>query len=143
MKRANYLIALSAFAALLLAAALPAYGQGRGQGRVARAYDPATETTIGGVVQEVKFIPGPGVMGGMHLVLSTDAGTTEVRLGPAWYVSRQNFAFGKGDQVEVTGSKIKSGDAFVLIARVVKKGDQVLTLRNAQGIPASSGWRRQ
>src|SRR5689334_23261716 len=113
MKRANYFIALSAFVTLLLLAALPAYGQGRGQGRGVRAYDPATETTISGVVQEVKIISGTGVMGGMHLILSVDAGTIEVRLGPAWYVSQQNFAFGNGDQVEVTGSKIKTGDTFV------------------------------
>ena len=132
---------LSAFVALLLLlAALPAYGQGRGRWRGARAYDPAAETTMSGVVQEVKMIPGTA---GMHLVLGTEAGTIEVRLGPAWYVSQQNFAFGRNDQVEVTGSKIKSGETFVLIAREVKKGDRALTLRNAQGIPLWSGGRRQ
>ena len=143
MKRATYFITLSTFVALLLLAALPAYGQGRGQGRGARAYDPATETIISGVVQEVKIISGTGVMGGMHLVLSTDTGEIEARLGPAWYMSQQNFAFGRGDQVEVNGSKIRTGDAYVLIAREVKKGDRVLALRNAQGFPLWSGGRRQ
>jgi hypothetical protein len=47
--------------------------------------------------------------------------------------------FAKGDQVEVIGSKVKGTDTEVVIAREVKKDGKVLTLRNAQGIPA---WRR-
>lgn len=50
-----------------------------------------------------------------------------------------NGGFVKGDQVEVIGSKVKGTDAVVVIARDVKKDGKVLTLRNAQGIPA---WRR-
>jgi hypothetical protein len=70
-------------------------------------------------------------------------GSLEVHLGPTSYLEKQQFAFAKGDQIEVIGSKVKIESADVVIAREVKKGGKTLTLRNAQGVPAwSKGGRR-
>jgi hypothetical protein len=132
-------------AATLLTASTLAWAQaGRGQGG-GRNYDTATEVAISGTVDEVRNIPGPaGGPGGLHLMLRSDAGVDEVHLGPAAFVRSKGFEFVKGDAITVTGSKRKVGGQDVVIAREVKKGDKVLTLRDAKGFPLwSGGGRRQ
>ena len=106
-------------------------------------YDPTTETTVKGTVEEVKQISGHrDGPGGTHLILKTDKETLEVHLGPTSFLEQEKFTFAKGDQIEVIGSKVKVGGADALLAREVKKGDKTLTLRNAQGVPAWSRGRR-
>ena len=116
------------------------------QGTERGVYNPGTETTVKGTVEHVRtaFLPGGGASaqsqgestGPLYLDLNSDSGKFAVFLGPAWFAESKGFKFAKGDQVEVTGSKVRD-DAIV--AREVKKDDKVLTLRNAQGIPEWSG----
>ena len=54
---------------------------------------------------------------------------------------QKHINFEKGEQIEVTGSRVKFGDSDALIAREIKKGGQTRTLRNAQG--TLSGLRRR
>ncbi len=82
-------------------------------------------------------------MGGTHLDLKTGSGTFDVHLGPSGFLAAKNFKFAKGDQVEVTGSKVTFEGHDAIIAREVKMGGKVLTLRDAQGIPEWSGGRRR
>jgi len=113
----------------------------------ARLYNQNTETTIKGTVEQVKtaYLPGGGASaqarkefrGPIYLNLKTDSGAFSVYLGPSSFLESKSFKFAKGDQIEVTGSKVTNKDA--IIAREVKRGDQVLILRNAQGIPQWSG----
>ncbi len=103
-------------------------------------YDSATEATVTGTIETVQSLPAPaGGRGGMHLMLRADAGVVEVDLGPTGFITTSGFDFAKGDQVTVIGSKIKRNGQDAVIARQVTKGDKVLTLRNAQGIPIWSG----
>ena len=109
-------------------------GRGRGgPGRGVPAYDPATELTIQGTVEEVSQLKTPAM--GTHLTLKTDKENFDVRLGPSAFLTANKFEFAKGDQIEVTGSKIKVAGADAILAREVKKGGQTLTLRDAKGIP--------
>jgi hypothetical protein len=81
---------------------------------------------------------------GRHLTLKTDAATIEVALGPAWFLAEQKVTLAAGDSVEVTGAKVaaREGDPS-FVARLVKKGDTTLALRNEQGAPLwSKGPRR-
>jgi hypothetical protein len=110
------------------------------QGKGMPLYNPETEVKVMGIVEEVKQVTGPRGWGGTHLSLKTEAEVLDVHIGPSSFLKKQGFTFAKGDQVEVMGSKIKYGDADALIAREIKKGGRVLTLRNAQGIPV---WSRQ
>jgi hypothetical protein len=59
----------------------------------------------------------------------------EVAVGPVSFVTSSHFNFAKGDRVIVTGAKMKMGGSDVVVAREIKKGDQVLTLRDAKGVP--------
>jgi mono/diheme cytochrome c family protein len=112
---------------------------GTGQNTGGRGYNPSTETTVKGTVEEVKQLPMRGGPGGTHVTLKTDKGVLDVHLGPSAFLAERHFEISKGDQIEVTGSKMSIDGTEALVAREVKKGSQVLTLRNANGIPLWSG----
>jgi hypothetical protein len=94
---------------------------------------------VKGSVEAVNQVKGPQSWDSTHLSLKTDKETIDVHVGPSWFLTQNTTGFAKGDQVEVTGSRVKFGDKDALIAREIKKGDETLTLRNAQGFPVWSG----
>ena len=67
--------------------------------------------------------------------MKADKETVQVDLGPSWYVDEQHLKVARGDRLEVTGSRMTRAGKSVLIAAQVKKGDQVLPLRDDRGIP--------
>ena len=128
--------------ALLAAAPLLAQPQGRGDG--SPRYDLATEATVMGTVESVEQIANSGGgrgrrgLGGTHITLKTSADTLEVHVGPTAFLNEKKVAIAKGDTLVVVGSRITVDDERVFIAREVKKGDSVWTLRDAAGLPL---WR--
>lgn len=135
-------------AAVLLFLAGPpvAFAQaGMGQGRPgARYYNPSTEVTVKGTVEQVREVTGRRRgWNGTHLTLRTAKETFDVHLGPSSFLAEKGFKFAKGDQIEVTGSKVKYNGAEALIARQVKKEGKTLVLRDARGIPEWSRGRRR
>ena len=109
-----------------------------------RMYDPKTVETISGIVERVDMItPLKGMSRGVHLLVKIDKETAEVHLGPVWYLENQDVKIMPKDKVEVRGSKIMFFGKPVIIAAEVKKGDEVLKLRDENGSPAWSGWRRR
>ncbi len=119
-------------AILILIAATLVLAQGQGW----HNYDPKTETTVSGTIQEVQQHPGRRGGGtGTDLVLKTEQGNVDIFVGPSSYVSKQGFTFAKSDSIEVTGSKIAKG----IIAREIKKSGKTLTLREASGRPMWAG----
>jgi len=126
---------LAAIATALLIIPLAAAQSAGGNGQGGRRYNPATEITVTGTVAEVQQYTRGGGWGGTHLTLKTDHATLDVHLGPTRFLAEEKFSFAKGDQLEVTGSKIPYGGGEALVARLVKKGDKTLTLRDAAGIP--------
>lgn len=120
-------------------------GGGWGPGTpYSRMYDPQTVETVGGEVVSVeKMTPMKGMAEGVHLVLRTDDETISVHLGPSWYLENQDVEIEATDKLEVKGSRITFEDKPAIIASEVRKGDEVLILRDASGVPAWSGWRRR
>jgi hypothetical protein len=113
-------------------------------GAYGRMYDPKTVDTVTGEVVKVdRITPMRGMSGGVHLVLKTDKGDVSVHLGPQWYLENQDVKIEPKDTVEVTGSRVTVQGQPALIAAEVKKGDQVLKLRDAAGIPVWAGWRKR
>ena len=129
--------------AVVLACSSMALGQGRGPGKGMSNYDPKTEVTVKGTVEEVQQQQGKHGWMGTHLLLKTNSGSLDVHVGPSEYISENHFSFAKGDEIEVTGSKVVMQNKDTLLAREIMKDGKTLTLRNAQGIPAWSGsrWR--
>jgi hypothetical protein len=131
------LVALLAGAVVLVAASDAAAQRAKSS----RHWDPSTVETVSGEVVDVQQVPLPnGKAHGTHLVLKTDATPDlAVALGPSWYVDKQTVKIAKGDRIEVKGSRVTMSGKPVVVAAEVKKGDQTLVLRNADGIPAWSG----
>jgi hypothetical protein len=107
-------------------------------------YDTKTVETISGEVVSVdRMTPMKGMSYGVHLVLRTDKETVSIHLGPVWYIVSQDIKIEPKDRVEVKGSRITFEGKPAIIAAEVKKGDEVLKIRDENGFPSWSGWRRR
>lgn len=125
---------------------------GMGMMHAQPAYDPGTVETVSGKVVAVertapkgRTMDGrmPGTRYGVHLVLKTGKETIPVHLGPAWYIENQAVKIAPKDRIEVKGSRIMFEGKPALVAAQVTKGSEVLTLRDANGVPVWIGWRRR
>lgn len=132
------IIALAAFTALCLVPSASSQ-MNSGMGRAHRIYNPATETTVKGTVEAVRKVWGHRHWSGTHLTLKTESGTYDVHLGPSSFLKKKNFTFAKGDEIEVTGSKVMYRHRDAIVAREIVKDGETLTLRDAQGYPEWAG----
>jgi hypothetical protein len=130
------LAAFSAFLVLLPAAAQKAQGNDTG----APKYDAHTETTIKGTVEEVK-LPAKG-NDIAHLMVKSGSATVDVYLCPKSFLEDMGLSFTKGEEIAVTGSKVKQDDADLVLARAVERGNDTVTLRDNKGAPVWS-WQRK
>ena len=143
MKRLNRILALSGILVLLLAAFAWAQPGGSGPGMGGRGpgggmgmgmnYDPKTVETVSGEVAQVQEMQG--MAAGVHLQLKTAKETLMVIVGPASYLEQQQVKIAVGDKLEITGSRMQHPQMALLIAGELKKGDQVIKLRDDQGKP--------
>jgi hypothetical protein len=100
-----------------------------------KRYDLKTVVTLSGEVTAVeKFSPGRGgPPQGLRLLVKFPQDTQLVILGPIAYVEQQKVKFEPGDRVEIKGSKMTVQGEPLIVAAEVRKGDQVLKMRNANG----------
>jgi len=149
-------LVLFAGAIAILLAALSSYAQPRGGmmwrgsggwgpgSQYNRMYDPkAVETITGEVTAVDRITPVKGMSGGVHMNVKTDKETISVQLGPSWYLENQDVKIVAKDKVEVKGARTTFAGKPAIIAAEVKKGDEVLKLRDDSGFPVWSGWRRR
>ena len=118
---------------------------GWGQGSTYnKMYDPKAVETVSGEVTNVdRITPAKGMSGGLHMSVKTDKETISVHLGPSWYLENQDVKIEAKDKVEVKGARTTFAGKPAIIAAEVKKGDEVLKLRDDNGFPVWSGWRRR
>lgn len=106
-------------------------------------FNPATiETMSGEVVSIDKIVPYKGMSYGIALTIKTEKDTLQAHLGPGWYIERLDVKLEKGDKLEIKGSRITFSGKPAIIVSEFKKGDAVFVLRDANGYPVWSGWRR-
>lgn len=133
-------------ASLLLALATPAEAGPGPQGRMGRGpraeqfYDVSTVQTIAGEVQSVERVEGRGPSEGVHVTVQTGTALVTVALGPSWYLEEQKLEIAKGDKVVIVGSLVDLAGTKTLLAAEVRKGDQVVSLRDETGFPR---WSRR
>jgi hypothetical protein len=117
------------------------WGMGTPYGRM---YNPATVETISGEVIGIdKITPMRGMSYGVHMTVKTDKEAISVHLGPGWYMENQDIKIKPKDKIVVKGSRATFDGKPAIIAAEIKKGDDVLKLRDENGYPAWSGWRRR
>lgn len=114
------------------------------KGNYNNLYNDQTVETINGTVVEINsFLPMKGMSSGIHLMLQTDKELISVHLGPEWYIENQDLDLSKNDKIEVKGSRITYNGKPAFIAAELKKGNEILKLRDDNGFPAWNGWRKK
>ena len=98
-------------------------------------YDVNSETKIKGTVEEVKLPPKGSEKEIVHLLVKTGTDTVDVYLSPKAFLDDMGVSFSKGDEIVLTGSRVKQGEADLILAREVVKGTDTLVLRDAKGNP--------
>ena len=105
-------------------------------------YDSATEVKLKVTVEEVNEVPGPKGEVSIRLTAKQAGETLEVRLCPNSFLKEFDVTFAKGDELEITGSKVKVNDKPVILAREIVRGNTTLVLRDKEGTPVWT-WLRK
>jgi hypothetical protein len=114
-------------------------GPGKGSGP-SGLFNPDTVVTVSGIV--VAKTPPSGYEGLpmlVYLTLQTKEGKITVFMGPDLYVDKLPVKINKLDQIQVTGSRVDWEGKPVIVSTEIKKGDEVLKLRDPKGVPVWSG----
>ena len=119
---------------------LPARAQKRPE-PTSPKYDLHTETKIKITVEEVKLPPKGSEKEVAHLLGKSGADSVDVYLCPKSFLDDMGVSFAKGDEIALTGSKVKQDTADLVLAREVVKGSDTLVLRDDKGNPVWT-WRR-
>jgi hypothetical protein len=98
--------------------------------------DVRTVETFGGRVLSIeKTAPANRRGNWINVLLQTGKGTIAVQLGPDWYVDKQRPRIQPNDIIKVTGSRVMMDGRSMIVAADVTKGNELLRLREANGIP--------
>ena len=98
-------------------------------------YDLQTEAKIKGTIDDVKLPPKGSEKEIVHLTLKSGADSVDVYLCPKSFMDDMGMDFAKGDEISLTGSKVKVGDADLVLAREIVKGNNSFIMRDAKGAP--------
>ena len=101
------------------------------------SYDASQEVTLNATVLSVLTKPSPAMVMGSHLLLATPSGPVDASLGRFGLMGKGALSVAPGQQVEVTGVMKTAKDKQVFLARTVKAGGLVYTIRNEHGFPVS------
>jgi hypothetical protein len=138
-RRSRHIVFLIVIAAL--AVGPPASGQKKQSGGTSGPkYDLQAETKIKGVVDDVKLPPKGSEKEIVHLQVKDGANSIDVYLCPKTFLDDMGMSFAKGDEVAMTGSKVKQGDTEIFLVREIVKGNESFVLRDAKGEPVWD-WR--
>ena len=138
-RRSRQIAFLVVFVALV--AGPPATAQKKpSSGPSAPKYDLQTETKIKGTVDEVKLPPKGSEKEIAHLQVKDGANSIDAYLCPKTFLDDMGMSFAKGDEITMTGSKVKQGDADLFLVREIVKGNDTFVLRDPKGEPVWD-WR--
>jgi hypothetical protein len=98
-------------------------------------YDLHTETKMKVTVEEMKLPPKGSEKEIVHLLAKSGADSVDVYLCPKSFFDDMGMNFSKGDELTLTGSKVKQGEADLILAREMVKGNDTFVLRDEKGNP--------
>jgi hypothetical protein len=104
-------------------------------------YDLQTETKMKVTVEELKLPPKGSEKDAAHLLVKNGSDTMDVYLCPKSFMDEMGIDFSKGDEISLTGSKVKPADAELILAREVVRGTNTFVLRDPKGDPVWN-WHR-
>ena len=98
-------------------------------------YDLKTEAKVKGTVDELKLPAKGSQKQAAHLLLKNGVDIFDVYLCPESFLKDMGFTFAKGDEIALTGSKVKQETGDLILAREIIKGTDTLVLRDEKGGP--------
>jgi hypothetical protein len=88
-------------------------------------YDLQAETKLKGTIEEVRLPPKGSEKEIAYLLVKSGADTVDVYLCPQSFLAEMGVSFNKGDEISLTGSKVKQGEAALMLAREVVRGNEI------------------
>ena len=98
-------------------------------------YDLQTETKTDGVIDEVNQLLVGGRKDFTELIIKRGDDKLHIYVCPKPFQEEIGLSLGKGDRIEVTGSKVKQEASEVILARQLVKGTDTLMFRDGKGNP--------
>lgn len=98
-------------------------------------YDLHAELKTTGIVDEVNLVPLGSRKDFRELVIKNGQDKIHIYVCPQSFEQEMGVSFSKGDEVAVTGSKIKQQDTDVVLVRELVKGTDTLVFRDGKGNP--------
>jgi hypothetical protein len=104
-------------------------------------YDLQTESKFKVIIEEVKLPPKGSEKEITFLRVKKGDDVIDIYLCPKTFFDDMSMAFAKGDEITLTGSKVKQGETELVLAREVMKGNDTFVLRDEKGGPVWN-WHR-
>jgi hypothetical protein len=98
-------------------------------------YDLQTEAKFKGVIDEVNLLSVDTRKDFTELIIKNGDDKTHIYLCPKPFQEEMGISFTKGDEIAVTGSKVKQDTSDVILARELVKGTDTLSFRDNKGKP--------
>ena len=98
-------------------------------------YDMKTEAKFKGIVDEVNIVPLGTKKELRELIIKTGDDKIYIYVCPKTFEDEMGVSFSKGDEIAVTGSKVKQEETDVILARELTKGTDTLVFRDGKGNP--------
>ena len=105
-----------------------------------RMYDTTTIDTITGKVTVVTDTLGRNDTTLTVLRVTGTSDTTNVHLGPKWFIDKQALKIETGDTITVIGSRVTYFGTQIIIAGTIKSNGTTYNLRDKKGLPV---WKSQ
>jgi hypothetical protein len=98
-------------------------------------YDLHTEMKAKGVVDEVKPLQLGTKEDTTELIVKSGSDVLVIFLCPKAYQEEMSISLSKGDEIAVTGSRVKREGSDIILMREVVKGNDTMVLRDDKGNP--------
>src|SRR5258708_37622829 len=98
-------------------------------------YDRQTEMKTKGIVEEINVLTVGSRKDFTELVLKSGDDKLHIYVCPKPFQDEMGINFTKGDELAITGSKIKQETSEIILAREMVKGPDTLMFRDDKGKP--------
>lgn len=98
-------------------------------------YDLHTEAKTNGIVDAINLLPWGTRKDFTELIVKSGEDKVHIYLCPKPFQDEMGITFAKGDEISVTGSKVKIEASDIILARSLVKGTDTLMFRDPKGNP--------
>jgi len=129
------LFAVSLLLLFMLLCAIPSLAQKTEQKDSPTKYDLHTELKTKGVVDEVNLLSFGTRKDFTELIIKSGDDKVHIYVCPKHFQEEMGITFTKGDEIAVTGSKVKQDASDIILVRELIKGTDTLMFRDDKGNP--------